>query len=218
MVPMTPFHCKLGNLYRKCMWVHMRLVAQWCQAHCDSMGCSPPGSSVHGDSPGKNTGVGCHFLLQGIFLTQGSSLGILCCRQILYHLSQQISCVCVCACVSVCVCMCECVCESVCVCVHASGTSDGKEFACNPGDLSSIPGLGRFPWRRAWQPTPVSLPGESPWTEEPGGLQSVGSQSLTTKPDRYISLNRKKKRSPGDLGNSHFPGSSTGRWEPSFHD
>ena len=33
--------------------------------------CSPPGSSVHGDSPGKNTGVGCHVLLQGIFPTQG---------------------------------------------------------------------------------------------------------------------------------------------------
>ena len=31
------------------------------------MNCSPSGSSVHGDSPGKNTGVGCHFLLQGIF-------------------------------------------------------------------------------------------------------------------------------------------------------
>ena len=34
------------------------------------MDSSPPGSSVHGDSPGKNTGVSCHFLLQGIFLTQ----------------------------------------------------------------------------------------------------------------------------------------------------
>ena len=33
------------------------------------------------------------------------------------------------------------------------------------------------PRRRAWQPTPVFLPGESPWTEEPGGLQSMGSQS-----------------------------------------
>ena len=32
--------------------------------------CSLPGSSVHGDSPGKNIGVDCHFLLQGIFLTQ----------------------------------------------------------------------------------------------------------------------------------------------------
>ena len=33
------------------------------------MDCSPPGSSVHGDSPGKNIGAGCHFLLQGILPT-----------------------------------------------------------------------------------------------------------------------------------------------------
>ena len=32
------------------------------------------------------------------------------------------------------------------------------------------------PWRRAWQPTPVFLPGGSPWTEEPGGLQSMRSK------------------------------------------
>ena len=37
------------------------------------MDCSPPGSSVHWDSPGKNTGMGCHALLQWIFLTQGSN-------------------------------------------------------------------------------------------------------------------------------------------------
>ena len=37
------------------------------------------------DSPGKNTVVGCHFLLQGIFPNQGSKLGPLHCRQILYH-------------------------------------------------------------------------------------------------------------------------------------
>ena len=40
-------------------------------------------------SPGKNTGVGSHSLLQGIFLTQGSNLGLLHCRQILYRLSHQ---------------------------------------------------------------------------------------------------------------------------------
>ena len=40
---------------------------------CDPMGCSPPGSSVHRDSPGKNTGAGCHYLLQGILPTQVSS-------------------------------------------------------------------------------------------------------------------------------------------------
>ena len=39
------------------------------------------------DFPGKNTGVGCHFLLQGIFPTQGSNPSLLHCRQMLYHLS-----------------------------------------------------------------------------------------------------------------------------------
>ena len=37
------------------------------------MDCSPPGSSDHGDSPGKNTGLGCYALLQRIFETQGSN-------------------------------------------------------------------------------------------------------------------------------------------------
>ena len=41
------------------------------------------------DSPGKNTGVGYHFLLQGIFPTQGLNLGLLLCRQILYCLGHQ---------------------------------------------------------------------------------------------------------------------------------
>ena len=41
------------------------------------------------NSPSKNTGMCCHFLLRGIFLTQGSNLGLLHCRQILYHLSHQ---------------------------------------------------------------------------------------------------------------------------------
>ena len=43
------------------------------------------------DSPGKNTGVGCQFLPQGIFPTQGSNLGLLHCRQILYRLSHHVS-------------------------------------------------------------------------------------------------------------------------------
>jgi len=53
------------------------------------MDCSPPGSFVHGDSPGKNTAVGCHTLLQGIFPTEGLNPGLLHCRQILYYLSHQ---------------------------------------------------------------------------------------------------------------------------------
>ena len=36
----------------------------------------------------------------------------------------------------------------------------------------------KIPWRRAWQPTPVFLPGESPWTEKPGGLQSMESPKV----------------------------------------
>ena len=43
----------------------------------------------HGDPPGKNTGVGCHALLQGIFPAQGLNPGLLHCRQILHHMSHQ---------------------------------------------------------------------------------------------------------------------------------
>ena len=81
---------------------------------CDPMDCSPPGSSVHGDSPGKNTGVGGHFLLQGIFLTQELNPGPLHCLE--------------------------------------------KEMATHPSILA---------WR-------------IPWTEEAGGLQSMGSQESDT--------------------------------------
>ena len=55
----------------------------------DPIDCSLPGSSVHGDSPGKNTGVDCHTLLQRIFPTQRSNPGLLHCRRILYRLSHQ---------------------------------------------------------------------------------------------------------------------------------
>ena len=50
---------------------------------CDPMDCGPPGSSVHGIFPGRNTGVGCRFLLQRAFLMQGSNprlLYLLCCQ------------------------------------------------------------------------------------------------------------------------------------------
>ena len=53
------------------------------------MDCSLEGSSVHGNSPSKNTGVGCHALLQEIFPTHGSNPGLPHCRQILYRLSHQ---------------------------------------------------------------------------------------------------------------------------------
>ena len=46
---------------------------QLCPTRCHPMDLSPPGSSIHGDSPGKNNGMGCYPLLQGIFWTQGSN-------------------------------------------------------------------------------------------------------------------------------------------------
>ena len=63
-----------------------------------------------------------------------------------------------------------------------SGGSSGKEPNCQCR-RHKRPGFNRWvrkiPWRRKWQPTPVFLPwGESPWTEEPGGVQSMGSQRV----------------------------------------
>ena len=65
------------------------LVAESCPTLCDPMDCCLPGSFVHGDSPRKNTGVGCHFLLQGIFPNQGMYWGLLHCKWILYALSHE---------------------------------------------------------------------------------------------------------------------------------
>ena len=73
-------------------WVNysvLCLVAQSCLALCDPVDCSPPGSSLHRDFPGNNTGVGGHALLRRIFPAQGSNSGLPHCRWILYHLSPQ---------------------------------------------------------------------------------------------------------------------------------
>ena len=70
-----------------------RVCAQWlqlCLTLCDSRDCSPTPPSrllCPWDSPGKNTGMGCHALLQGIFPTQDSNVHLRHCRQILYPLS-----------------------------------------------------------------------------------------------------------------------------------
>ena len=71
--------------------IHIRsrkvLVVQLCPTFCDLIDRRSPGCPW--DFPGKATGVGCHFLPQGIFLTQGSNPGLLHFRQTLYHLSYQ---------------------------------------------------------------------------------------------------------------------------------
>ena len=54
----------------------MCLGAQQCSTLCGPMDCNLPGASVHGDSPGRNTGVGCRALLQEIFPAQGSTTGL----------------------------------------------------------------------------------------------------------------------------------------------
>ena len=59
------------------LWKSVLLSSLSCVWLCNLIGRSPPGSSVHGDSPGKNTGVGCHSLLHGIFPTQGLNLCLL---------------------------------------------------------------------------------------------------------------------------------------------
>ena len=76
--------------------------------------------------------------------------------------------------------------------VPGSGISPGEGIGCPPQyswaflvaqTVKNPPAMWetwveKIPWRRAWQPTPVFLPGESPWTEEHGRLQSTGSQRV----------------------------------------
>ena len=64
------------------IWALLCLVTQLCPTLCDPMNCGLPGSSVRGDSPGKNTGMGSLSLLQEIFLTQKSNQGLMHCKQI----------------------------------------------------------------------------------------------------------------------------------------
>ena len=64
-------------------------VAQSCATLCDSMDCSLPGSSVNGILQARTLEWVSQFLLQGIFLTQGSNPALLYCRSIPYQLSYQ---------------------------------------------------------------------------------------------------------------------------------
>ena len=61
------------------------------------------------------------------------------------------------------------------------GDASGKEPTCQCRKSKRCrfnPWVGKIPWRRAWQPNPVFLLGESPWTEETGGLQSMWWQRV----------------------------------------
>ena len=87
------------------------------------------------DSPGKNSGVGCHFLLEEIFPIQGSTLGLLYCRWILYCPSRQK--------------------PQVALAVKNLLANTGRYKKCGFDSW-----IGKLPWRKAWQPTTVFLPGE----------------------------------------------------------
>ena len=55
-----------------------------------------------------------------------------------------------------------------------------KNTTANSGEMRHgfDPWVKKIPWKRAWKPTPIFLPGESPWTEVPGRLQSIGSHRV----------------------------------------
>ena len=109
LVCSSSWGCKEWNTTEQLNWtefnicapkVQMRLWNEWvsevtqlCPTLCDPMDCSLSGGAIRllhpWDSPGKNTGVGCRFLLQKIFLIQGLNAGLPHCRQTLYLLSHQ---------------------------------------------------------------------------------------------------------------------------------
>ena len=84
--PRYPKYPSTDEEWVEMWWIYLYMLSHSVVSFCDPMDC---GFSVHGDSPGKNTGAGCHALLQVIFPTQGLNPVLLHCRQILYHLSHQ---------------------------------------------------------------------------------------------------------------------------------
>ena len=87
MADYSPWDCEVSDTveYECCAIISCSVVSD----SVTPMDNSLLGSSVHGDSPGKNIGVGCHNLIQGIFPAQRENPGFLHCRRVLYHLSHQ---------------------------------------------------------------------------------------------------------------------------------
>ena len=147
--------------------------------------------------PSKNTGVGHHFLLQGIFPTQGWNLGLLHCRQVPYHESHLRSPTVLGECLTVnftpgsqppslfslrkekgasCILLKDymCLCAHVCTHTHVLMAGlpwwlSGKDFAHQSRRHGSYFSVRKTPWRRTWQPTPAFLPGESHGQRSLGG-------------------------------------------------
>ena len=115
-------------------------VAQSCPTLCDPMDCRAPGS-CQWNSPGKNTGVGCHCLHQRIFPTQGSTQSLLYCRWILYRLRHQ----------------------GALVRVYSGDLNRGSlvaQLVKNLPAMRESSWVGKIPWRREWLSTQVFWSGE----------------------------------------------------------
>ena len=78
--------------------------------------------------------------------------------------------------------------------------SSGKESACSVGDPGSVSGLGRFPWRREWQPTPVFLPGESRGQRSLAGYSPWGHKESDTEWLTLSLFSWPPDHAPGDWG------------------
>ena len=113
------------------------------------------------DSPGKNTGVGCHSLLQGFFLTQGLNTHLLC---LLYLQAGSL----------------PLTRPGKPTCVYTCGRLSWSRIRLQCGRPGFDPWVGKSPWRREWHPTPVSLPGESHGQRSPTGYSPSGHKELDT--------------------------------------
>ena len=155
-------------------------ILEWVAIPCSRRSSQPESPALQTDSllsepPGKskNTGVDSLFLPEGNFQTQELNQGLLHCGQILYQLSYREAHPCLLGGIK-----------------DFPGGSDGKASAYSAGDPGSIPGSGRSPGEgngnplqysleKAMAPHSSTLAWKIPWIEEPGRLQSMGSQSQT---------------------------------------
>ena len=133
--------------------------------------CSPSGSSVHGDSLGKNTGVGCQAFLQGVFPTQGSNPCLPHCRQNCLSPREAQECW-----------SGQSLALGVCNSSHLRAANiimnNQKDvFLCYLRCLF-YPWITKFPWTWKWQPVPVFLLGKFHGQEKSGRLEFMGLQRV----------------------------------------
>ena len=155
------------------------MVTQSRPTVCDPVDYSLLGSSVHGISQARILEWVCHFLLQGFFPTQGLNPGLLHCRQTLYRLSHQGRCSYHWEIINLVQAFLSLLLYAYDLLIRGfPGGSDSKESSCKAGDPGSIPELGRFPGEGNGYPLQYSCLENSMDREEPGGLQSMGSQRI----------------------------------------